>query len=467
MLNERIVLYSGKRVNKYSPVSALAILETLLASFVGMYITWSGEYWIFWTSLFLTFLVHLRSEKSVEEGIRLFDGSWTRITNNYPSRRIAVISLTSAIVVALVWIFLLAPLIFDKFGWIGSYGSLAMVGFISLNLLVAAAVFAILVSLLLSNETKKKTSSDSAPPSAPSKRTLTILLIIGTALLPGAVAAFTLCLIVIRTTATIKNLRDGLANFLQNWSTLMLRTDLTSEPEVLPGLPEDHALSFRSFISEISAPGIDFSEKYGILLSSGIFFPSIFYRLLLKTSFWIYAPLIWIASPPRGLERDINGILRWDPLLARTPVDIVAAFVAFVGVFFLVFRVWDYSAYQAAATWAEANDFPAYWPLLAAGLNAQRLDLWYLLPGVGALLSLAIFVWAMQISAHVKLTGRFPGQFELWCLYKINSVKNILSLATVALGIAFLLYYYSAKCQLPTLILNTISMFGGTACALQ
>jgi hypothetical protein len=447
MAKKRMVLYSGQRVGSDSPFSVLALLETVLASFVGLLLVWFGEYWILWTSLFLTFLVHLRSEKSVEDGVRTLDRSWTTLTNAAPTRRILVVSLVAAFCIALVWIFFVAPILFASFGWIGSYGSLVLVGFISLNILVASAVFVLLLSLFLSGGVEKKEPSNDGTADATSKRILIISVIFGTVLLPGAVASVTACFVIIRSISTLRYLRDGLANFLQNWTTLMLRTDITTEPELLPGLPDDHTFSFASAKNGFTHPEQDIVNKYSNLLPLGVFVPSIFYRLVLKSSFWFYAPLMWVASPPRSLHKQNDGTFRWDPSLARTPLDVVAAFVALFGTFFLFFRIWDNSAYQAAATWVKANDFPAYWPLLAAGIDPMQLDVWYLLPSVGAVLSLTVFIWAAQISARAKLDGRFPSQLTLWFLYKLNSAKNIASLLTVALGIVFLLVYYNANCQ--------------------
>jgi len=466
MADKMMVLYSGRHVCHQSPVSVLALLETLLASLVGLLLIWSGVYWILWTSLFLTFLVHLRSEKSVEDGVRVFDRSLDKLANNTPSQRILIHSLIVLFSIALIWIFLLAPRLLENFGWIGSYVSLVLVGFVSLNILVASAVFVFLLSLVLSNVVKEKTSSDGDQSDDLSKWALITIVVFGTALLPGSVISVTFCFIIIRSASTLRYLRDGLANFLQNWATLMMKTDLTTEPELLPGLPEDHSFSFRSVVSEFAESRQDILTKYINLLPLGVFVPSVFYRLILKSSFWFYAPLMWVASPPRGLERELDGTFRWDPSLARTPVDIVAALVALVGAFFLFFRVWDNSAYQAASAWAKDNDFPAYWPLLAAGINPKGLDVWYLLPSVGAILSLTVFVWAMQISTLAKLAGRFPGQFSLWCLYKLNAAKNIASVLTVALGIVFLLIYYSVNCRFPTSIQNVASMTGGTDCVL-
>lgn len=447
MAEKRVVLYSAQRVSSDSPFSVLSLLETLLASFVGLLLVFFGEYWILWTSVFLTFLVHLRSEKSIEDGVRAFDRSRAIISNAAPTRRILVVSLVGAFSVALVWIFFVAPILLASFGWIGSYGSLALVGFVSLNILVASAVFVFLLSLYLSGGVAKKEPSNDETPYELSKRILIISVIFGTVLLPGAVASVTACFVIVRSISTLRYLRDGLANFLQNWTTLMLRTDITTEPELLPGLPNNHPFSFASAKNAFTRPAQDIVDKYSNLLPLGAFVPSIFYRLVLKSSFWFYAPLMWVASPPRGLQKQKDGTFRWDPSLARTPLDVVAALVALFGTFFLFFRIWDNSAYQAAATWVKANDFPAYWPLLAAGIDPTQLDVWYLLPSVGAVLSLTVFIWAAQISARAKLDGRFPSQQTLWILYKLNSAKNIASLLTVALGILFLLVYFNANCQ--------------------
>ncbi|WP_092835790.1 hypothetical protein [Roseovarius lutimaris] len=433
------------------------MLEAIVGSVVGLMLVWSGVYWVLWTSLFLTFLVHLRSEKSIEDGVAIIDRSWARVSNSDISRRFALVSLASAIAIAVLWIFLLVPVILDGFGWIGSYLRFVLLGFVSLNITVASVVLVMSLVLVFLTEMRPVPPPNDKPPDTLRTRTMVIIMMAATVLLPGAVAGVTGCFVIIRATATLMHLRDGISCFLQNWATLMLKTDIATEPELLPGLPDDHMFSFATMLRDYRRAEKNLADRYGSLLALAVFIPSMFYRLMLKSSFWFYAPLMWAAAPPRGLERDIHGKLRWDPTLARTPIDIAAALVALVGAFFFFFRVWDYNAYQTAATWAKDNDFPAYWPLLAAGINPSRVDIWYLLPGIGALLSLAVFVWAMQISSRARLVRRFPSQRTLWCLYKLNAAKNVLSISTVVVGFCFLLFYFGSNCLLPSAIQSVLS----------
>ncbi len=407
---------------------------------------------------------NLGAPQSIEDGVAIIDRSWERLTRNDASRRFALLTIIIAVAVGVSWIFLLAPIILDRFGWTLSYQRLVLLGFFSLNITVASVIFVTTLAIVLLTEMRPAESINDGPSYTLPRRTLVYLMAWATVLLPGGVVGVTGCFVIIRAFATLKHLRRGISCFLQNWATLMMKTDITTEPELLPGLPKDHIFSFETMLSHFRRADQSPSDKYGNFLALAIFIPPMFYRLILKSTFWFYAPLIWAAVPPRGLEHDQTGKLRWNPTLARTPVDIAAALVALIGAFFFFFRLWDYNAYQTAAAWAKDNDFPAYWPLLAAGINPAGLNMWYLLPGISALLSLVVFIWAMQVSARVRLLKRFPDQRTLWCLYKLNEAKNFLSISTVLVGFFFLLFYYSKNCLLPSTLQSMVSAFNIAEC---
>jgi hypothetical protein len=459
-----VVIYSAGKVGYKSQLSLLAIFETITASIFGLILVWSGVYWVLWTSLFLTFLVHLRSEKSIEDGVAIIDRSWERLTKNNASRPFRLVTFVIAVAVGMLWIFLLAPILLERFGWNLSYHRLVFLGFLSLNITVASIIFVMTLAIVLLTEVRLEASTKDGPSEILPTRTLVYLMVWATILLPGAVVGGTGCFVIIRAFATLKHLRDGIDCFLQNWATLMLKTDITTEPELLPGLPSDHMFSFKTMLTHFRSANQSVSDKYGNFLALAIFIPPMLYRLILKSTFWFYAPLMWAAAPPSGLEHDQTGRLRWNPTLARTSVDLAAALIALIGAFFFFFRLWDYNAYQTAAAWAKDNDFPAYWPLLAAGINPAGLNMWYLLPGFSALLSLVVFVWAMQISSGVRLLQRFPDPRALWCLYKLNAAKNFLSISTVLVGVCFLLFYYSENCLLPSTLQSIASAFNTVEC---
>lgn len=355
-------------------------------------------------------------------------------------------------------------MILDRLGVTLSYQRLVFIGFLSLNITIASIIFVMTLAIVLLTEMRPEASTNDGPSEALPTRTLVYVMVGTTILLPGAVVGATGCFVIVRAFATLKHLRSGIDCFLQNWATLMLKTDITTEPELLPGLPSDHMISFNTMVGHFRSANQSASDKYGNFLALAIFIPPMFYRLILKSTFWFYAPLMWAAAPPSGLEYDRTGRLRWNPTLARTPIDFAAALIALIGAFFFFFRLWDYNAYQTAAAWAKDHDFPAYWPLLAAGINPVGLNIWYLLPGISALLSLVVFVWAMQISSRVRSLQRFPDPRVLWCLYKLNAAKNFLCISTVLVGFSFLLFYYSANCLLPSTLQSIVSAFNIAEC---
>ena len=400
----------------------------------------------------------------MKEGVHLFEPIWEKFKSKRPSRRTTLISLILCLLLALIWIFFLSPFVLEQLGWLGGYWNFVFLGFVIINLLVSFFIIGVIFSFLIAAHPTTQEENNETTSSIEARNTLIIALIL-TFLVPGAVAAITLSFVLIRAIATIRFIGEGLKYFLLNWTTLILKTDLTTEPEILPGLPPESPFSFKSMLSMYHSSGSDPGERYASLISLSVFAPSIAYRLILKSSFWFYAPLLWVAAPPRGLLLDDTGRFRWDRSLAHTPVDIAAALVALIGAFFFFFRVWDQTAYSTASRWAAENGFPAYWPMLAAGIDPRRVDLWHLLPGIAALLSLVVFLWAWQISARHRHSGHVPSQFTLWCIYKLNSAKNTLSVLLVACGIYVLFLYYGENCLLPAPLQHLIGTLLGMSCS--
>jgi hypothetical protein len=454
-----MVLFSGRRVGHQSPVSTLALLETIAASTLGLLLVLSGEYWVFWTSFFLTLIVHLRSDMSVENGVKIFNQGLNRGFLSSVSKRSKILCAVATLGFSMAVMFVLSKELFDELGQAWSYADMALFSYVTLNVVYASGVFGVVLLLCFTSNPEP----DASMPEL-SKSTLPVLIILSIVCIPGNFLVVTFCFVAVRAIATMKYLSDGLSNILPNWIDLILRTDLTTEPELIPGLPDDHPFSFAKIKSVFVRPERDAVSNIGALFSMAFFLPSIIYRLILKSTFWFYAPLLWAASPPRGLKKKPDGTFLWDPSLARTPVDFLAALVAFVYASWMIYWMWDNSAYQAASAWAQMNDFPAFWPLLAAGIDPARIDPWSILPAFAALSALGAYVWAIQISVRVRNTDWLPGQRTLWCLYKLNSAKNSASILTVILGFAVLIMYYGEHCQLPSLLQSIASTFGDADC---
>jgi hypothetical protein len=105
--------------------------------------------------------------------------------------------------------------------------------------------------------------------------------------------------------------------------------------------------------------------------------------------------------------------------------------------------------------------------MLAAGIDPTQLDIWYLPPGIAAVLSLLIFLWAWQISVRHRLTNSLPSQSALFLLYKLNALKNGASFVTIFLGFMILIIYYAEHCLLPEPLAAIVRMLSFNECAIQ
>jgi hypothetical protein len=393
MSGRRWLWYSREESDEDSAISVLAVSESIIATGIGLWLVWKGFYWAFWSSIILTLVVHLRSPESTSEGVRLFNSF---LSNRFVTTRIPH----------------------------------------NADLLIPFSLERVIIIY---------------------------------------VAA-----LIIRIYSSLKYISIGVRYIPENWINLILKTDILTVPEIIPGLPKTHIFhaknifervsdygsrtllsilkrSFKEFLlslAKLSIPEVIF-RFYGVLiniiLTLSILLPSIVYRIILKSSFWLYLPLIWIATPPRGLRRDRTGQLVWSAAFARTPVDHIAFVLSLGGALALLWTLWDHAAYMAAANWAQEENFPAYWPLLLAGIDPTRVAYWNWLPGVAALLAVVVFIWAWQVSVSQK-AGQMPSQLSLWFLSKANSLKNAASVATVALGLWTVFSYFRHQCLLPSIL---------------
>jgi hypothetical protein len=135
----------------------------------------------------------------------------------------------------------------------------------------------------------------------------------------------------IRFHATVANLSAGIRAFPRNWQYLAFSTDILQAPELIPNLPKTHELQFEKFWNDL-----DFNDLSDILISvlyrPVLYLPSLLYRYSLKSTAWLYLPLIYIAYLP-GKLRGVEGRKVWVGYAGRTFLDwlgVVAALAALV-----------------------------------------------------------------------------------------------------------------------------------------
>jgi hypothetical protein len=108
----------------------------------------------------------------------------------------------------------------------------------------------------------------------------------------------------IRSFATLWCLPRGVKCISDNWYHTLVVIDSCHSPELVPGLGgQNNSLTLSSMVKSVVGEGY-----YGRLTSSYAhilwFIVALFYRWSLKSTCWLYLPLIYLAWPHKGLLND-------------------------------------------------------------------------------------------------------------------------------------------------------------------
>ena len=180
-----------------------------------------------------------------------------------------------------------------------------------------------------------------------------------------------------------------------------------------------------------------------------LFLPSVLYRYYLKSTAWLYFPLIWLVHVPRGI-RNVDGKLKWDRAQGRSLLDIIFILLALVVLAYAVIRAFDWKAFLEVWEVIAGSDLLVTPWLMLAGIDFGRLDLWYWIPTLSAFFGVVTFFWSNQLQAYAKGNSEYhPPQWVLWAILKLNSGKNWLAIVWIFYGIYTLVLALYLVCRLP------------------
>lgn len=137
--------------------------------------------------------------------------------------------------------------------------------------------------------------------------------------------------VAIRLAATTFYLGNGLRDLPGNLRHALTAVDLRHPPELIPGLPSEHTLSFRSMIGLFGNQSIAF-RLIIIPVFMFCFLPAYLYRWSLKSTCWLYLPLIYLLAKRPA---DDEGLLV-DDLDRGKPENLIRKLAAFVMLSFAV-----------------------------------------------------------------------------------------------------------------------------------
>ncbi|HYD70772.1 hypothetical protein [Azospirillum sp.] len=234
----------------------------------------------------------------------------------------------------------------------------------------------------------------------------------------------------VRVTATLRHIISGLRSFHRNWQHTIVAVDFTRPPELVPGASfSGKILTFEAAINRFRKTK-NFVEICGFVVVAPILFmPALLYRWSLKSTFWFYFPLAYLAWPhAESKERDRV----WVSLLHRGRMEDfsrVAAALVVVSVVISTFLWSDWAALRNAFPQA-----PTLMYLLAFDLRNLAPWQW----GGVASAALTAFVWGFSEKAHrsYELTGA-ADRNDLTILRLVTRLRTIVTLATLGVSLGY------------------------------
>jgi hypothetical protein len=333
-------LTSNKESIIWGEPSWLAVAETLLAALLGGWLVWWGvPHWSVWIPFWITPLLLLRSPLSTEKGARWFAAFVAHQTQLTPFGT------------PLRFWFLLLPLIFISTGMISAllaehYLSYAvqwqlflrailislLAMWMAMALAVAGAmagavVIALVVAFSLAIGAARAGIVEVAFAWGLAVTLVTLVAGMIALLWFGAVAgeaelAIAILLagvpwiagiwlrsVLVRVVATLAHPWYGLRSLPANWRRVLWVLDLRHPPELVPDLQLwTKAFSMLEIQSILRSPGL-MKKLFGLLAFACFFLPAMLYRWSIKSTLWLYWPLLWLESGP--LNRDHRLRQEW------------------------------------------------------------------------------------------------------------------------------------------------------------
>ena len=288
--------------------------------------------------------------------------------------------------------------------------------------------------------------------------------VVGTLILtyPAIILGLYLRAAVTRALSVLFHIPVGLAKFPTNWSTLVLTLDLRSPPELVPGLPNNSLFKIDNW--KMRFPVKEAKIVYALLAIALpiLYGPSYLFRITLKSTFFIYWPLLFVATVPR-IYKDKDGSLIWDNARGRFMTDWAAVVIALCAIIVIVSPIYDPSNLATFTRWAEAKDLPHHALLQIVSFNIWELDLWEWFALLASGITVILFVWANVINTKIRhsSTDRQPKWITLKTIYFLKRAQMLFVAVTIATSVLALLWFIHDSCNLSEFASSwTTKLFG-------
>lgn len=401
----------------------------------------------------MAFLMLLRSPQSVAMGRDLFKAYEDNLTA--ASKRVYYTILAVSMLASFGFSY------WASVNWLPEYSGLslfwrsAVVGFITINFVVAGVV--VVAGLVMvagsgvaarSLVTGVSTAVSVAAMAAISIAAVGTIAVAGVlvallaGMIAGVISGIYLRAVFTRFWATLYHAKHGLRAFPTNWQTLYAKTDILSPAELIPDLDQTSGFHFSNLFTDLKI-GFKNHHTMETILSVSmlliLYLPTYLYRIYLKSTAWLYAPLIWLAYVPK-IETD-GAQLKWRQVRGTRKWELFGMFFAFFSLVTFLAYTTNILAFLSDMIYpAEKGDTP---PLI---LFLQNIDseatfswagAWKGFLALGSFLTLVLYFWADHIN---KDKEHSPSQSTLRTVVLLSQLKAMITYAWLFSSIATVAY---------------------------
>lgn len=290
--------------------------------------------------------------------------------------------------------------------------------------------------------------------------TLVILLVV-----PGLGVGILFRSIVVRVIASLLHIHNGVGAFPKNWRRTLFHIDVLRAPELIPGLgkikPE---YSFSGIVEkQILGGDYEFATRIGIAFLGFItFVPSLLYRYSVKSTCWLYLPLIYVAHLPKRM-RDINGKLVWIRSSPAKLIEVIRLFIAAVTLAVAAAALVDATALRVILSAAGETPVSIFSLLVVLDFSEIRPWQYFTLPSAG--LTVVLYFWLDGIRKEETAGATIDALgWQISAAVFASRVRDLL--VYIWLGIA--LYYFAEfsyhQCRLPEGMMSWMEWHFGPQC---
>ena len=480
---QNFVWYTAQEGRDGDKISVVACMEVILSVAAYWWIAWYYDtYAHLLVSICLAPLVLLRSDESVELGLRWYERYWDRWNENLPLRHPKVLA---TIAISFVFGFGCA-LIVLPWATAGQTGPLLFLWSTLTSLLaismgtagvgVGAGAGALAVGLvgavagtLLGAVAGEGIIAVAGAGAVAGMGTIVILkggagkgifLLFGLWIFIG----YLLRTIGIRITASVRYLPQGIVSLSKNWTHTLFRTDLTQAPELVPGAnAHDIALSLtpNRLWKRVFKTDYIVERILAAILLLILYTPALMYRYSIKSTCWLYLPLIYVAY------RVPKDRMAWVRVRNTVFIEWVRLGLALGTLIVATLAWWDAAAVQHMMKALSAADMPfhPFQILLVLDWSQVRLWHWFIIPN--ALLTVGLFFGIDTLRKyHRDDPMTYPDtdwriRLAIW----LNGLRTFLVVCWLTIAFYYTVGYFLSTCGLPPWMVSLLTLhFPAPAC---